>query len=235
MERTSAIIAAAEDAADMRRRMGAAALETDRRRTVLGKRVAGLVAAGLPSHHWPQRRLLIPAIDAHTGEPLVFDRHSGVDLVDAVAASTSNGFGIPPTASATTDISTVATDAMRTLIWPPDTHGCWCCHHSAATRYPLDWGMHLATQVEELRARGSRVETIFPDSNSEHMFGENAMNLSLRPAAARAGYKQQGLADSSPNSGADAPRTNRLARRDDTCACLHGRWARRASPYVRAP
>jgi len=55
---------------------------------------------------------------------------------------------------------------------------------------PLDWGMHLATQVDELRARGSTVETIFPDSNSEHMFGANAMDLSLRPPAARAGYDQ---------------------------------------------
>ena len=58
------------------------------------------------------------------------------------------------------------------------------------TLTPLDWGMHLATQVDELRAGGSRVETIFPDSNSEHMFGANAMDLSLRPPAARAGYDQ---------------------------------------------
>jgi len=54
----------------------------------------------------------------------------------------------------------------------------------------VDWGLHLATQVDELRARVSRVETIFPDSNSENMFGANAMDLSLRPAAARAGYNQ---------------------------------------------
>jgi NTE family protein len=50
--------------------------------------------------------------------------------------------------------------------------------------------MQLAAQVDELRARGSRVETIFPDSNSAHMFGANAMDLSLRPPAARAGYDQ---------------------------------------------
>jgi NTE family protein len=50
--------------------------------------------------------------------------------------------------------------------------------------------MQLATQVDELRSSGSRVETIFPDSNSEHMFGANAMDLSLRPPAARAGYDQ---------------------------------------------
>src|SRR5271165_719739 len=37
-----------------------------------------------------------------------------------------------PTASATTDTSTAATDAARTPTWQPDTGGCWCCHHSAA-------------------------------------------------------------------------------------------------------
>ena len=43
-------------------------------------------------------------------------------------------------------------------------------------------------QVDELRALGSSVETIFPDSASEHLFGVNAMDVSLRPPAARAGY-----------------------------------------------
>jgi NTE family protein len=42
MERSSAIIAAAENAADMRRRMGAAALEMDARRTAPGKRSGAL-------------------------------------------------------------------------------------------------------------------------------------------------------------------------------------------------
>jgi NTE family protein len=50
--------------------------------------------------------------------------------------------------------------------------------------------MHLATQVDELRARGSWVETVFPDSDSEHMFGADAMDPSLRPPAARVGYDQ---------------------------------------------
>lgn len=58
------------------------------------------------------------------------------------------------------------------------------------TLTPLSRGMHLATQVDELRARGSRVETIFPDSNSEHTFGANAMDPALRPPAAQAGYDQ---------------------------------------------
>jgi len=97
MERTSAIIAAAEDAADMRRRMGAAALEMDAASDGSGQtRWRATVTARLPSLRWPERTMLITAVDAHTGEPVVFDRHSGVDLVDAVAASSANGFGVPP-------------------------------------------------------------------------------------------------------------------------------------------
>ena len=58
------------------------------------------------------------------------------------------------------------------------------------SRHPLEWGMHLAAQVDELRARGSNVETIFPDGNSLNAFGVNMMDLSTRPPAARAGYDQ---------------------------------------------
>jgi NTE family protein len=78
MERTSRIIAAAQDAADMRRRMGAAALEMDAASDGSGQtRWRATVAARLPSQHWPERTVLITAVDAHTGEPVVFDRHSG--------------------------------------------------------------------------------------------------------------------------------------------------------------
>jgi NTE family protein len=192
MDRTSAIIAAAADAADMRRRMGAAALETDAAsHSYVQTQWRAAVAARLPSQQWPQRPLLIPAVDAHTGEPVVFDRHSGVDLVDAVAASTSNGFGIPPYSIGgnryinggyrRNENADLAAGYARVLVLSP---------FGGRSRHPLDWGMHLATQVDELRARGSRVETIFPDSDSEHMFGANAMDLSLRAPAARAGYNQ---------------------------------------------
>jgi NTE family protein len=56
MERTSRIIAAAEDAADMRRRMGAAALEMDAASDGSAQtRWRATVAARLPSQHWPER------------------------------------------------------------------------------------------------------------------------------------------------------------------------------------
>jgi NTE family protein len=189
MERTSAIIAAAEDAADMRRRMGAAALEMDAAWDgSVQERWRATVAARLPSQHWPERTVLITAVDAHTGEPVVFDRHSGVDLADAVAASCASGspHGIGGNryidgGYRRNENADLAVGYERVLVLSP---------FGGRTRTPLEWGMQLAAQVDELRARGSSVETIFPDSNSEHMFGANAMDLSLRPPAARAGYDQ---------------------------------------------
>jgi len=189
MAKTSAIIAAAENPADMRHRMGAAALETDPvAHSSAQKKWRATVAARLPSQHWPQRPMLIVAVDADTGEPVVFDRHNGVDLVDAVAASTSNGspYSIGDRRYINggyrrNENADLAAGYARVLVLSP---------FGGRTRHPLDWGMQLTTQVDELRARGSRVETIFPDSNSENMFGANAMDLSLRPHAARAGYDQ---------------------------------------------
>src|SRR3984893_18232252 len=93
MEWSNGIIGSAEDASDMRRKMGAAALEMDASDGSSQTRWRDIVAARLPSQHWPQQPVLIAAVDAHTGEPVVFDRHSRIDLVDGVAASTRHGFG----------------------------------------------------------------------------------------------------------------------------------------------
>ena len=207
MERTSRIIGAAEDAADMRRRMGAAALEMDAAPDGSGQaRWRATVAARLPSQRWPERTVLITAVNAHTGEPVVFDRHSGVDLADAVAASCANGFGVAPHGIGgnryidggyrRNENADLAAGYRRVLVLSP---------LGGRSRHPLEWGMQLAAQVDELRARGSRVETIVPDSNSRDAFGVNLMDPSTRPPAARAGYDQgRALAGRSPDSGADA-------------------------------
>jgi NTE family protein len=197
METLGSIIAAAEDAADMRRRIGAAALEKD----AAAHRSAqtqwrATVAARLPSQLWPQRQLLIPAVDAHTGEPVVFDSHSGVDLVDAVAASTSNGFGVPPYSIGDSlyidggyrrnENADLAAGYARVLVLSP---------FGGRSLHPSNWGTHLAAQADELRAGGSRVETIFPDSNSQNVLGSGmeVMDLSRRRASAQAGYTQGGV------------------------------------------
>ncbi len=189
MERTSRIIAAAEGAADMRRRMGAAALELDAASDGSWQsRWRATVAARLPSQRWPERTMLITVVDALTGEPIVFDRHSRVDLVDAVAASMSSGYPYSIGGNRYIDggyrrneNADLAAGYARVLVLSP---------FGGRSRHPLKWGMQLAAQVDELRARGSRVETIFPDSSSEHMFGANAMDLSTRPLVARVGYDQ---------------------------------------------
>ncbi|MHB1489477.1 MAG: patatin-like phospholipase family protein [Cellulomonas sp.] len=187
MERIRTIIASAEGAADMRRRMGAAALDLDASSDGSWQtQWRATVAARLPGQHWPQRTVLITAVDAQTGEPVVFDRHSGVDLADAVAASCASGLPyrigdnryIDGGYRSNAENADLAAGYARVLVLSP---------FSGRSLTPVDWGVHLATQVDELRARGSRVETVFPDSTSEHLFGANAMDLSLRQPAARAG------------------------------------------------
>jgi NTE family protein len=132
--------------------------------------------------------VFITVVDAHTGASVVFDRHSGVDLVDAVAASTAGGppYGIGDHryidgGYRSIENADLAAGYGRVLVQSP---------FGGRSQHPREWGTHLAAQVDELRACGSRAETIFPDSNSEHLFGANAMDLSLRPPVARAGYHQ---------------------------------------------
>ena len=190
LEWSNQVIGSAKDPSDMRRMMGAAALELDASGTSSRARWRDIVAARLPSQQWPHQRVLIPAVDAQTGEPVVFDRQSGVDLVDAVAASTSamtpyrigerryiNG------GYRRSENADLAADCGRVLVLSP---------FGGRTRMPLEWGMDLATQVAELRAGGSRVETVFPDSSAGDVFDANALDPSTRPQAARGGYLQGG-------------------------------------------
>jgi NTE family protein len=190
LERTNRIIAAADGPVDMRRRLGAAALELDAESDGSWQpRWRATVAARLPSQDWPERAVHIVAVDASTGEPVVFDRYSGVDLADAVAASCSSGlpYGIGDSRyidggyRRSSENADLADGYRRVIVLSP---------LGGRTRAPLDWGMQLAVQVDELRAGGSIVETILPDGDSLEAFGPNMMDLSRRPGAARAGQDQ---------------------------------------------
>ncbi|MFD7340017.1 patatin-like phospholipase family protein [Streptomyces violascens] len=82
--------------ADARRRVGRIALESvdeEVENRMLAQRAA-LIAA----ESWPRRPLLIPAVDAESGEPIVWDAAAGVPLVRAVAASSAFPGVEPPVA-----------------------------------------------------------------------------------------------------------------------------------------
>jgi NTE family protein len=189
MERTAAVIAAAHDPADMRRRLGAAALELARASD--GSRQARwreTVAARLPSEHWPEQLVVITAVDAVTGDPVVLDRSSGVDLVDAVAASCSSGpayaigdrWYIDGGYRTNAENADLAAGYDQVLVLSP---------FGGRSRTPAAWGLDLATQVQALRAGGSAVEVVVPEPGAE-LVGARAVDVALRPAAARAGHEQ---------------------------------------------
>nr|HMM83766.1 patatin-like phospholipase family protein [Terrimesophilobacter sp.] len=156
-----------------------------------------IVAARLPGLTWPQQRVLMTAVDAETGEDAILSRDSGVDLIDAVAASTSGGpaYRIGDRkyidgGYRRNENADLAAGYQRVLVLSP---------LGGRTLHPLEWRMQLSAQVDDLEASGSRVETILPNSNSLEAFGDNMMDLSTRPAAARAGYEQgRALADHLP-------------------------------------
>jgi NTE family protein len=192
LETTGALISASADAADMRRRIGGAALAASAASDgSAGPRWRATVATRLPTQRWPDRRVLITAVDAETGDPVVFDRDSGVEVVDAVAASCSSAVAYRigdhryiDGGYRRNENADLAVGFRRVLVLSP---------FGGRSRHPLEWGMQLAAQIEELRAGGSTVETVFPDARSLSEFGDDVMDPSRRAPAARAGY-EQGLA-----------------------------------------
>ncbi|GII97838.1 NTE family protein [Sediminihabitans luteus] len=189
LDRTARIIASASDAADMRRRLGAAAVALDAASDgAWSGRWRERVAARFAVRDWPEHDLVLTAVDARTGDALALDRDSGIDLVDAVAASTSNG---PPYRIGDAlyldggyrrnENADLAAGADRVLVLSP---------FGGRTRHPLAWRMQLAAQVEELEAQGTAVEVVGPDAAALDAFGDDMMNLAARAPAARAGHAQ---------------------------------------------
>ena len=189
LARTARIIAGSRDPADMRRRMGAAALELDSGSdSARHERWRAVVAGRLPDSRWPDRDLRITAVEAADGAPVVFGSGSGVALADAVAASCASG--APHRIGERLYIdggyrrnenADLARGSSRVLVLSP---------FGGRTRHPLPWRMQLDAQVDELRAGGSPVEIIGPEERASRLVGANAMDHSLRAGAARAGYDQ---------------------------------------------
>ena len=74
-------------------RMGALAVTAS---TVSESEIRQEIASQLPMQTWPEHRIFAVAVDAESGERRAFERTTGVDLIDAVAASCAAP-GLSPT------------------------------------------------------------------------------------------------------------------------------------------
>ncbi|MCU1509423.1 MAG: hypothetical protein JWQ12_1688 [Glaciihabitans sp.] len=167
-----------------RRRLGSLALaattssEADRRAAIVGH---------LPNQKWPARRMLITAIDTETGNLRVFDRDSGVDLIDVVGASCAVPGVWPPVtidgrrymdggvrSGANADL---AAGADRVLIITPSSQD---APPEAA-----------AVPRQHLRAlEPGRSLVIYADAASIASFGSNPLDPATTGPAALAGREQ---------------------------------------------
>ena len=176
------------DARAVLKRFGALALQLPRDGQAERRRV---VAARLPLREWPDRRLLIVAVDTESGERRVFDRASGADLVDAVAASGAVPAIWPPVAIGgrqymdggvySIDNADLALGCDRVLIL------------TLPARVPPLCVVSLESAVEVLRQSGAQVDVVHPDEASQGVFaaaGGNLLDPAVRAPAALVGREQ---------------------------------------------
>jgi NTE family protein len=145
-----------------------------------------VIAQRLPSHDWPDRTLRITAIDIGTGELVVFDRDSGVGLVDAVAASCAVPGAWPPVTIAgrrymdggvASSVNLgVAADCDVAVVLVP-----------AGADTPSPFGPGPAA---EIAAFAGRTLTVFADDDSLAAFGPNPLDPRCRVTSAAAGREQ---------------------------------------------
>ena len=164
-------------------RVGAFALAA---RTVSQEERLKVFAGRLAVHEWPQRRLKVTAVAADTGEFTVFDRDSGVSMVDAVAASCAVPGVWPPVdvngrryidggvrSPANVDL---AAGADRVVVIAPLTA-------SIRRRGRVD------AQLASLPA-GTRSVLVTPSAAAKAAIGRNVLDPARRAPSARAGREQ---------------------------------------------
>lgn len=168
---------------ERRQRIGAVALAAD---TVTEAVRREVIAQRLPSHAWPDRPLQVAAIDAVSGELVSFDRDSGVDLVDAVAASCAVPGAWPPVSIAdrryidggigsTINLSLIEGCSTAVVLVP------------GRVEAPSAFGAGPAAEVDGFVGAALAV---FADDESLAAFGPNPLDPRCRPASAQAGRRQ---------------------------------------------
>ncbi|MEO8814799.1 MAG: patatin-like phospholipase family protein [Mycobacterium sp.] len=164
-------------------RIGAVALAAE---TVPGPVRRAVIAGRLPAHHWPDRALRLTAIDIATGKLVVFGDESGVDLVDAVAASCAVPGAWPPVliggrsymdggVRSTANLG-VADDCDVAVILVP-----------SGKSVPAPFGRNAAAEVA---AFGGRAFPVFADDAALAAFGANPLDPACRVPSAWAGREQ---------------------------------------------
>jgi NTE family protein len=167
------------------RRIGAVALATT---TVPEPVRRHVIAQRLLSHDWPDRALRLTAIDTATGELVVFDRESGVELVDAVAASCAVPGAWPPVTIAgrrymdggiASSVNLgVAHDCDVAVVLLP-----------SGVDAPSPFGDGPAAEIAAL---AGATFAVFADDNSLAAFGPNLLDPRCRIGSAVAGREQGG-------------------------------------------
>ncbi|MFI7696866.1 patatin-like phospholipase family protein [Nonomuraea sp. NPDC049655] len=180
------ILAGAHDRDELHRRIGAWALEAP---TVGEPERRAAVASRLPETDWPERPLVLVALDAATGETRLFDRASGVGLVDAVTASCAVPGVWPPVTIEgrryidggvrSSDNADLAAGFERVLVVSPQPPGA-----------PASPWTSLEQEVALLRKEGSAVEVVSPDEGAVAAMGANPLDPAVRSPAAHAGREQ---------------------------------------------
>lgn len=169
------------DAQRARARIGALALrattmpEADRRQVIEQR---------LPTDDWPGQRLLVTAVDAISGEFVVFDRNSGASLLDAVGASCAVPGVWPPV---TINGRRYIDGGVRS---PANLDLAAGCDRVVAIT-PITRGFRAAGGVARQAAKlAVPVAVVAPDREARQAIGRNVLDPARRAAAARAGRAQ---------------------------------------------
>lgn len=164
-------------------RIGGVALET---KTVAESVRRQVVAQRLPSHDWPRRVVRLTAIDTATGELVVFDRDSGVELVDAVAASCAVPGAWPPV---TIDGRRYMDGGVASAVNLGVAHDCDVAVVLVPSGVDTPSPFGAGTPAEIAAFPGTPF-AVFADENSLAAFGPNPLDPGCRIPSAVAGREQ---------------------------------------------
>ncbi|MDT5333857.1 MAG: hypothetical protein QOF31_5154 [Mycobacterium sp.] len=169
--------------AEKLQKIGSVALSTQ---TVTEAVRRNVIAQRLPSHDWPDRVLRISAIDTATGELVMFDRSSGVGLIDAVAASCAVPAVWPPVTIEGRRYMDGGVGSSVNLALANDCDIAVVLVPSGRSA-PSPFGGGAAEEVDAL---GGSAFGVYADDESIAAFGPNPLDPACRKPSALAGREQ---------------------------------------------